>query len=834
MLLKIQNDNKKRYEQMIENQLSRTEVKELDDLRQQMSESNGGGWGHPGDPDFDSLAPRFNFEAPSDGEQDEDEDVIAGLNMPHVTSRWADRLATEDKAWHDQLPQLCDAYMSYCAGTAFPSCSADCTGSGLIDIQCIAPKGETTQTFTVFGSDVGPNTSLLRSGYLAPTPSRPTIAFSLEILDTVYAVQRRSPLTSTESMAKAFCDLRNVPYVHHHRTQLSSAMDAYMLIRRTVQDRLNEALGKNTLDHELKNCCPSCMYKLEEEPALPVDMHVTCDGNDSLKRVATAGLADKRQFHSKYYISAEEVDHFKDEVARSRSRKSKDGEAAAQSECEKRWKNASADKKNGRPKPYFEETGVFVSMCRHSFVLTICDMIKSGELKYVGATTAIKEARQVIERSGLSQEELENCFEQEKSYLSSYKSTPPSVGFATRYIKLLKQLEDKRAELDSISTPSGSNPGRRDIRRDLLTAQTETKRQALGEQLMFLFEAVAKLEVDNNVSERWQPMSAEWINAHALLNNQEFYKCLDELEQLLVRRVIERSKANMPGTGYQMRMNVNKSITSRSKPIKRLIKRFNAIAAAMSPPVPQISWDEVSDVSVLSDLHILRGSQRGIYMQPWTLPLNRQAVNQYHRLLRAEEEIARLNIEIRRLATFISDEESSLPLAVEKIRNANSALGWFAERTMVHRLATNQLLWNELELIKQLPEYSGWHSTGVRLGTSTNNPSAETSAEFTPAPQCNLSHDRPREGQSDRQGATSPHPDNQSQSQPGMSEAGVTEDLEVDEMIVQQFAQWQGLKEQLVWNSEDEDSRSGLEEDSADDDRLDEDRASDKNSVNSE
>jgi hypothetical protein len=54
------------------------------------------------------------------------------------------------------------------------------------------------------------NATLLRHGYLSPTPLRPSIAVSLQLLDVLAAVQRRGPAVSIQIMAKAFCDLRNV------------------------------------------------------------------------------------------------------------------------------------------------------------------------------------------------------------------------------------------------------------------------------------------------------------------------------------------------------------------------------------------------------------------------------------------------------------------------------------------------------------------------------------------------------------------------------------------------------------------------------------------------
>lgn len=47
--------------------------------------------------------------------------------------------------------------------------------------------------------------------------------------------------------------------------------------------------------------------------------------------------------------------------------------------CEQQWKNMSDDK-TSKMWGVFDETGVFVSLCRHGFVLAVADMVKNGEL----------------------------------------------------------------------------------------------------------------------------------------------------------------------------------------------------------------------------------------------------------------------------------------------------------------------------------------------------------------------------------------------------------------------------------------------------------------------
>lgn len=48
-------------------------------------------------------------------------------------------------------------------------------------------------------------------------------------------------------------------------------------------------------------------------------------------------------------------------------------------ECQERWKNMS-EELTAKMWGIFDETGVFLALCRHGFVLLVADMIKSGEL----------------------------------------------------------------------------------------------------------------------------------------------------------------------------------------------------------------------------------------------------------------------------------------------------------------------------------------------------------------------------------------------------------------------------------------------------------------------
>ena len=80
----------------------------------------------------------------------------------------------------------------------------------------------------------------------------------------------------------------------------------------------------------------------------------------------------------------------------------------------------------------------------------------------------------------------------------------------------------------------------------------------------------------------------------------------------------------------------------------------------MSPSAPELSWDDIVDYAFLADFDILRCSRQDIREKPWVNPTNRILCDQFFKLQRAREEIKRLNVEIRRVITYIRDEEHFL------------------------------------------------------------------------------------------------------------------------------------------------------------------------------
>ena len=146
----------------------------------------------------------------------------------------------------------------------------------------------------------------------------------------------------------------------------------------------------------------------------------------------------------------------------------------------------------------------------------------------------------------------------------------------------------------------------------------------------------------------------------------------------------------------------------------------------MSPPRRQLCWDEVVEYTFLSEFDLLRDTRQDISCRPWATPAGRQAMDSYFKRRRAEEEIVRLNVEIRRLVTYIRDEERYLRACEEtlKVQHPELAYQISIKRNIRGRFHRSHL--KTLHAISQLPGFSGTLSPGISerigLGESGSSP----------------------------------------------------------------------------------------------------------------
>ncbi|THU76505.1 hypothetical protein K435DRAFT_566357, partial [Dendrothele bispora CBS 962.96] len=91
-----------------------------------------------------------------------------------------------------------------------------------------------------------------------------------------------------------------------------------------------------------------------------------------------------------------------------------------------------------------------------------------------------------------------------------------------------------------------------------------------------------------------------------------------------------------------------------------------------------------------------RDTRDDVRHKPWAQPANRQLSNQFFKILRAQEELERLHVEIQRLYTFMKEETQFL-LKAEQILKAkdpafaNQVRGYRMERGRFNEIHRRRL-----------------------------------------------------------------------------------------------------------------------------------------------
>ncbi|KAJ7336990.1 hypothetical protein DFH08DRAFT_915958 [Mycena albidolilacea] len=183
--------------------------------------------------------------------------------------------------------------------------------------------------------------------------------------------------------------------------------------------------------------------------------------------------------------------------------------------------------------------------------------------------------------------------------------------------------------------------------------KAELARRHARQKVDRALEAVHELEEKLGISDHWTSESPQWIATVQQIKQKKYQKALDAVELLVVERIFELTKINQSQTGkanveigYKLRRHITKALQARSKAVRNAIDRYNTAAIALDPPMASLTWEQVVDYTFLADFDILRDTRAEVQL----------AMDTYFKIERAREEIIRLNIEIRRMMTWMRDE----------------------------------------------------------------------------------------------------------------------------------------------------------------------------------
>ncbi|KAG1739375.1 uncharacterized protein EDB91DRAFT_1237491 [Suillus paluster] len=236
------------------------------------------------------------------------------------------------------------------------------------------------------------------------SPLHPTVAITIHTLDVFRQTHRVCPCYSINAEAKKLAFLHNV-----------IAYDVYLELEQRIENRLQIALGHchipdpstsnttcehphpchNTPNWRMLNLCPACQYKVVGEPPLKYSVLCALDGNNSAKLIDPAIHHGNERFGprcglSYIWLTETYVDQFKDKVQHAHRMQKQhvlhdpddpwidepdSGDSSELSTvCVDCWQNAAPE---SRKKMFaiFKKSGIFITVCRHGFLLTICDMV---------------------------------------------------------------------------------------------------------------------------------------------------------------------------------------------------------------------------------------------------------------------------------------------------------------------------------------------------------------------------------------------------------------------------------------------------------------------------
>ncbi|KAG2111364.1 hypothetical protein DEU56DRAFT_936170 [Suillus clintonianus] len=328
---------------------------------------------------------------------------------------------------------------------------------------------------------------------------------------------------------------------------------------------------------------------------------------------------------------------------------------------------------------------------------------------------------------------FEGWLAEEKVYLQSLTREPEVETLQMEYWQKLVNLtaseEILRASMTSFQGSSHLEAVPYDAHvKNTRNAET-AQRHALEDHERYL-KLVQALECKLEVEKRWTPHDGEWQRVGRLVANRKYQRALDRLEGLIVARIFELTRMNRAGTGYKLRKHIAKALQMCSVAIRTALTTYNTIAGSMHPPRRTLKWDEVVEYAFLADFDLLRDTCTDISRHPWSSTAACSVMDLYFKTCRACEEIERLDIEVRRLITYIRDEERYLRECENQLQATSPAL---AHQIAIHRNTRGRFNSRHLKRlydISKLPGFRGTLTPGVSANTSPGESASIANAQI--------------------------------------------------------------------------------------------------------
>ncbi|TEB04036.1 hypothetical protein FA13DRAFT_1807722 [Coprinellus micaceus] len=360
----------------------------------------------------------------------------------------------------------------------------------------------------------------------------------------------------------------------------SACDDAYVKLLREADGRLMRSLCRTGLWRR-KNACPACTYELKDEQELLFKILVTMDGSDSLKEVLRRSLGasyddSDDEGPQRLWAHSSTTERYWRGVYLPNSKvnvheKHGDGDLREMEDdgnpCASRWGNMHAEK-TSRMWRMFDESGVFVCLCKHGFALVVLDMLCHLEIYVLALALSTRYAstfhrRQAIEQYIKHLDQFETSYSLSKFLVDNYRQ---ALSLISGEADLRQRMAQKAQSIHG--------------------TKHAIKRRQVNENPKKAIDLVHQSERLLGVEVPWTRASKEYLEAAELVRRRRYQRCLGELERLVVQGIFELTKMNKSQTGYKLRKHIAQVLQARSQAIKSALERYNGAAKAFKPPLP--------------------------------------------------------------------------------------------------------------------------------------------------------------------------------------------------------------------------------------------------------
>ncbi|KIY48693.1 hypothetical protein FISHEDRAFT_73383 [Fistulina hepatica ATCC 64428] len=185
---------------------------------------------------------------------------------------------------------------------------------------------------------------------------------------------------------------------------------------------------------------------------------------------------------------------------------------------------------------------------------------------------------QISKQYKLKAADYERFLEEERAYLKSLQKEPAQVTQRCEYMELLQKymaaLIDSRKAREDFDDIGGSCTPLMQIELGKIQRQfTQT-----ANRVMLLDEELSRMEEVMGLPARWTTDAPEYVEGLKDQRKRRFRQAVDEVERLVVQRLLELTKLNMSGVGYKQREKIRKALQAHSQAIRKALDQYNEAA----------------------------------------------------------------------------------------------------------------------------------------------------------------------------------------------------------------------------------------------------------------